>query len=177
VTYPVNDTTAAWAGAGLSPAGANWSRRYSPLLKYEWAPTYEALLRYAGSNGGTAFDGAHMDYINPVTGGAVMSTIGASMQLLRPGEQTQAHREVGNFVYQCAKGAGWSVINGRRFDWKERDIFVVPSWMFHEHGNASDREDACLFSFHDLPVMRALGLYRQEALGENQGHQPILATQ
>jgi len=24
--------------------------------------------------------------------------------------------------------------------------------------------------------MRALGLYRQEALGENQGHQPIVST-
>jgi gentisate 1,2-dioxygenase len=98
------------------------------------------------------------------------------MQLLRPGEHTKAHREVGNFVYQCAKGSGWSVINGQRFDWKERDIFVVPSWMFHEHANASHSEDACLFSFHDLPVMRALGLYRQEALGENQGHQPVLST-
>jgi len=176
VTFPVDDTTAAWAGAGLSPAGASWSKRYSPLLKYEWAPTYEALVRYGAKTDGSPFDGVHMDYVNPVTGGAVMSTIGASMQLLRPGEHTRAHREVGNFVYQCAKGSGWSVINGQRFDWKERDIFVVPSWMFHEHANASHSEDACLFSFHDLPVMRALGLYRQEALGENQGHQPVLST-
>jgi gentisate 1,2-dioxygenase len=176
IAYPVNDTTATWAGAGLSPAGAQWSKRYSPLLKYEWAPTYEALVRYAATTDGSPFDGVHMDYVNPVTGGAVMSTIGASMQLLRPGERTKAHREVGNFVYQCAKGSGWSVINGKRFDWKERDIFVVPSWMFHEHANASDRDDACLFSFHDLPVMRALGLYRQEVFGENHGHQPILST-
>jgi gentisate 1,2-dioxygenase len=115
-----------------------------------------------------------MDYMNPLTGGAVMSTIGASIQMLRPGERTRAHREVGNFVYQCAKGSGHSIINGQRFDWQERDIFVVPSWMFHEHVNGSDSEDACLFSFHDLPVMRALGLYRQEALAENGGHQPIL---
>jgi gentisate 1,2-dioxygenase len=67
------------------------------------------------------------------------------------------------------------VINGKRFDWKERDIFCVPAWMFHEHANASDTDDACLFSFHDLPVMRALGLYREQALAENNGHQPILA--
>jgi gentisate 1,2-dioxygenase len=173
VTYPVDDSTATWAGAGLRPAGQDWSKRYSPLFKYEWEPTYEALQRYASVTDGSPFDGVHMDYMNPLTGGAVMSTIGASIQMLRPGERTRAHREVGNFVYQCAKGSGHSIINGLRFDWQERDIFVVPSWMFHEHCNASDSEDACLFSFHDLPVMRALGLYRQEALAENGGHQPI----
>ena len=116
-----------------------------------------------------------MEYVNPHTGGPVMQTIGAAMQMLRPGEHTRAHRHTGSIVYQCAKGAGYSVINGRRFDWKERDIFVVPSWAYHEHANASDREDACLFSFNDLPSIRALGLYREEALGENDGRQPILS--
>lgn len=175
VSFPVDDSTATWAGAGLRPAGETWTKRYSPLLKYEWAPTYEALQRYARTSAGSPFDGVHMEYVNPATGGPVMPTIGASMQLLRPGERTLAHRQVGNFIYQCAKGEGYSIINGQRFDWCERDIFVVPSWMYHEHANASDREDACLFCFNDLPVMRALGLYREEALGENGGHQPILS--
>jgi gentisate 1,2-dioxygenase len=46
--------------------------------------------------------------------------------------------------------------------------------MWHEHANTSASEDACLFAFHDLPVMRSLGLYREEALGENGGHQPLI---
>ncbi len=175
ISFAVDDSTATWAGAGLRPAGAQWTKRYSPLLKYEWAPTYEALTRYARVTDGSPYDGILMDYVNPDNGGPVMQTIGASMQLLRPGERTKAHRQTGSFVYQCAKGSGWSIINGQRFDWRERDIFVVPAWMYHEHANASDSEDACLFSFHDLPVMRALGLYREEALGENDGHQPILS--
>ncbi|HKR17707.1 cupin domain-containing protein [Rhizorhapis sp.] len=175
VSYPVNDSLAIWAGTGLRPGGAQWTKAYSPLLKYEWAPTYEALKRYARVTDGSPYDGILMDYVNPNTGGPVMQTIGASMQLLRPGEKTKAHRQTGSFIYQCAKGKGWSVINGQRFDWQERDIFVVPAWMYHEHANASDSEDACLFSFHDLPVMRALGLYREEALGENDGHQPVLS--
>lgn len=175
VSYPVNDSLAIWTGTGLRPAGVQWTKAYSPLLKYEWTPTYEALSRYATVTDGSPYDGVLMDYVNPNTGGPVMQTIGASMQLLRPGERTKAHRQTGSFIYQCAKGKGWSVINGQRFDWQERDIFVVPAWMYHEHANASDSEDACLFSFHDLPVMRALGLYREEALGENDGHQPILS--
>src|SRR3546814_1113351 len=95
--------------------------------------SYEALVRYAKASDGSPYDGIIMDYVNPSTGGPVMPTIGASMQLLRPGERTKAHRQTGSFVYQCAKGQGHSIINGQRFDWQERDIFVVPAWMYHEH--------------------------------------------
>lgn len=175
VGYAVDDSTATWGNAALLPAGEHWSKRYSPLLKYEWEPTYEALLRYARASDGSPFDGIHMNYVNPFNGGPPMSTIGASMQLLRPGEHTRAHREVGSFIYQCAKGSGHSIIGGKRFYWKERDIFVVPSWMWHEHVNGSASDDACLFSFHDLPTMRALNLYRSEAFADNGGHQPILS--
>src|SRR5262249_23306110 len=106
------------------------------------------------------------------TGGPVMQTIGAAMQRLAPGERTRAHRHTGSVVYQAAKGAGTSIIEGQRFDWQERDIFVVPSWCWHEHANASEHDDACLFQFNDFPVMRALGFWREEAYGENGGHQP-----
>ena len=154
------------------PSTGEWSKRYSPMLKYEWAPTYDSLSRFAKATDGTPFDGVMMKYVNPVTGGHVMQTIGAAMQMLRPGERTKAHRHTGSFIYQCCKGSGYSIIGGRRFDWSERDIFCVPSWAWHEHHNASATEDACLFSFNDLPVIEGLGLYREEALGDNQGHQP-----
>ena len=174
ITHPVNDAVGIWGGRGLKPTLHDWQKPYSPLLKYEWEPTYEALSAYAKVTDGSPFDGVIMDYINPLTGGPVMATIGASMQMLRPGEQTKAHRHTGSIIYQCAKGEGYSIINGKRFDWRERDIFCVPSWMFHEHVNGSSSDDACLFSFHDLPVMRALNLYREEALAENGGHQVLL---
>ncbi|MBS0560642.1 MAG: cupin domain-containing protein [Proteobacteria bacterium] len=172
VGHPVDDVTKSWGHPGLLPDGADWSKPYSPLLKYEWAPTYEALTRYAAATDGSPFDGVLLNYVNPSNGGPVMATIGAAMQMLRPGERTRAHRHTGSVLYQAAKGSGYSIIGGRRFDWQERDIFCVPSWTWHEHANASDAEDACLFSFNDLPVMRALGLYREEAFGDNGGHQP-----
>jgi gentisate 1,2-dioxygenase len=112
-----------------------------------------------------------MQYSNPLTGGHVMQTMGASIQLLRPSEHTKAHKHTGSFVYQCAKGKGYSIIDGKRFDWKERDIFCVPSWMNHEHVNLSDTEDAVLFSFNDLPVIEKLGLYQEQAYTENNGFQ------
>lgn len=173
VTYPIDDAAHIWGNPGLKPTLHDWQKPYSPLLKYEWEPTYEALQRYSKVTDGSPFDGVMMDYTNPLTGGPVMATIGASMQMLRPGEHTKAHRHTGSIMYQVAKGQGYSIINGKRFDWRERDIFCVPSWMFHEHVNGSSSDDACLFSFHDLPVMRALNLYREEALAENNGHQII----
>ena len=103
-----------------------------------------------------------MQYVNPATGGPVMKTLGANIQLLRGGERTKAHRHTGSVVYTCAKGSGHSIIGGTRYDWSKNDIFVVPSWAMHEHANASEREDAVLFSFSDVPSMVALGLYREE---------------
>ncbi len=176
VTAPIDSSYAAYGGGFLQPTflRENWKKPYSPMLKYPWEPTYEALLNAERHYDGSPYDGIIMEYVNPLTGGPVMPTIGATMQLLRPGQRTQAHRHTGSFVYQVAKGRGYSVIAGKRYDWQEKDIFVVPSWCLHEHANLSETEDACLFSFNDLPVMRALSLYQEEAYTENDGHQPVI---
>jgi gentisate 1,2-dioxygenase len=161
--YPANDVAASYGGRALMPQDETWSKPYSPLFKYRWDATYEQLCAFAKVAEGSPYDGIIMDYVNPATGGPVMPTIGASMQMLRPGEATRTHRHTGSFVYQVAKGSGHSVIGGRRFDWEEKDIFCVPSWVPHRHANASHSEDACLFSFNDRPVMKALGLWREQA--------------
>jgi gentisate 1,2-dioxygenase len=131
------------------------------------------LVKASQASDGSPYDGIIMQYVNPATGGPVMKTLGACIQLLRAGERTRAHRHTGSIVYNVAKGEGFSIIAGRRFDWRKNDIFVVPSWAWHEHANASDREDAVLFSFNDLPSMQALGLYREEGYGENAGRQQV----
>lgn len=171
--YPIDDTSLTYATPGLLPAKEDWSRPYSPLFRYCWEPTYESLCNFAKATDGSPYDGVMMRYVNPVTGGHVMTTMGAAIQMLMPGQSTRAHRHTGSIVYQVAKGAGYSIINGVRFEWEEKDIFCVPSWMWHEHGNASGQEDACLFSFNDLPVIEKLGFYREEALQDNGGHQVV----
>lgn len=175
VNQPTDSSVRLYGAGFVQPAylRRSWTKPYSPLLKFDWAPTYEALSRAALVSDGSPFDGVIMEYVNPITGGPVMQTIGASMQLLRAGEHTKAHQHTGSFVYQVAKGRGFSVIDGRRFDWQERDIFVVPSWSVHEHANLSDRDDACLFSFNDLPAMHALGVHVEKAYGENGGRQEV----
>src|SRR5690606_26600884 len=117
------------------------------------------------------FDGIIMQYSNPLTGGHVMQTMGASIQLLPKGFKGKAHKHTGSFVYQCAKGKGYSIINGKRFDWKERDIFCVLRWAWHEPHSLTETQDAWLFSFNDLPVVQKLRLYQERRLEETNGHQ------
>jgi gentisate 1,2-dioxygenase len=157
-------------GAGqLRPFGEEWRHPYSPLFAYPWEPSYAALCNAARAIEGSPFDGIIMEYSNPLTGGSVMSTMSAHLQLLRPGQHYRAHRLVGSKIYTVAKGRGHSIVAGQRFDWTEGDIFCVPSWAWHEHVNDDDSDDACLFSFNDFPVMRALGFFREQAHPD--GHQ------
>ena len=171
---PINYSPITYGLSGLLLADKVWKESYSPLFKFEWKKVYPALLETAKVNELNPFDGIIMQYSNPLTGGHVMQTMGASMQLLPPNFKGKAHKHTGSFVYQCAKGSGYTIIDGKRFDWKERDIFCVPSWAWHEHHNDSDTEDACLFSFNDLPVIEKLGFYQDKIYEENGGNQTII---
>ena len=173
VDHPPNDSAGAFGGPALLPVNYSWDRPYSPLLRYPFDATYESLHRAAAAGIESPFDGVMLRYTNPHTGGHVMATMGAAMQLLRPGEATRAHRHTGNVVYQVAKGSGHSVVGVRRFDWVERDIFCVPSWTPHAHANASTSDDACLFSFNDFPVLEKLSLWREQALAGAEDHPPL----
>jgi gentisate 1,2-dioxygenase len=119
------------------------------------------------------FDDVAIEFTNPHTGRPVMKTMTAWVQMLRPGIHTKAHRQVNSAVYHVFEGRGATIIAGVRFDWEQGDIFVIPSWAYHEHVNASQTERAILFSVQDTPVLVALGKYREEALATNGGHQQV----
>jgi gentisate 1,2-dioxygenase len=96
--------------------------------------------------------------------------------MLRPGERLRAHRHTGSAVYYVVQGAGETIIDGCRFAWSRGDIITLPSWALHEHANRSPRDPAVLFSIQDRPVLGALGLYREKALTENEGHQSVTSV-
>ncbi len=84
---------------------------------------------------------------------------------LMAGEKTRSHRHTSTAIYHAFRGGGVTEINGEKFEWEQSDCFVVPLWSWHNHRNASDREEAILFSINDRPMMEALNLYREEAVG------------
>jgi gentisate 1,2-dioxygenase len=156
--------------AGLKPAWEPPIAPASPLLNYKWAKT-EAALRRLAQVDASPFDDVALEYVNPTTGGPVLPTLACWIQLIRPGVHTRAHRQTSSSVYHVFEGRGYSVINGRRFDWERGDFFIVPPWAWHEHASADG--EAILFSVHDTPILTPLGLYREEAYPEAGGHQQI----
>ena len=136
-------------------ASVNFSPWHHPMLEMR------AALQRAAADAGDTGDGINLEYTNRATGGPVMPTIACHMQLLRPGERTRACRRVCCTNYHVVEGAGYSMVDGQRLDWEDKDVFTVPTWTFHEHVNSGDRP-AFLFSFSDTPVMKALSLYREE---------------
>ncbi|MCY4448496.1 MAG: cupin domain-containing protein [Chloroflexi bacterium] len=157
VTKPVGFTNAS-IGNGLMRPNLGDVHGGALPLTYRWDEAYGALLGYGEED---PFDGVMMEYANPVTGGHSMPTLALKLQRLAPGSHTDAHRHTSSVVYHVAKGEGYSIIDGKQLEWTKGDTFVLPSWALHEHGTDSS-EDAVLFSMSDLPVIEAMGLYREE---------------
>jgi gentisate 1,2-dioxygenase len=128
---------------------------------YPFSEMRASLQRLGAAGSGDVDGDITLEYANRATGGPVMPTIACTMQLVRPGEKTQACRRVCCTNYHVVEGTGYSIVGGRRLDWEDKDVFTVPTWTFHEHVNSGDRP-AFLFSFSDAPVMKALSLYREE---------------
>ena len=143
-------------GAAEPPAGARPAPR-SPLLHYPWAAT-GAALDARRDDTGDPFDDVLLRFTNPRTGGPVLPTVAATVQLLRAGTRTRPHRHVHSTVYQVFRGEGETVVDGVRFSWRRGDILALPPWTVHEHHAPGG--DAILFAITDEPVLEALGLER-----------------
>jgi gentisate 1,2-dioxygenase len=154
-----------FSAPGMRPANFTWEKKYSPLTKYSWKKMVQALDDMKEPD---PYDDLRLEYFNPHTGGPVMPTIGCYAQKLRPGAHTKKHRHSSAVIYYVFRGSGHSVIEGKRFDWSERDIFVVPGWHWHEHVNWSAGEDAILISYTDEPLLKTLGIHREESTDASQ---------
>jgi gentisate 1,2-dioxygenase len=172
VTAVIDGSLLKYGCGQLRPAWEEPVQKYSPLSTYKWEATERALTNLAKVDA-SPFDDVALEYTNPHTGRPVMDTITAWIQMLRPGIHTKAHRQVNSAVYHVFEGRGATVIGGVQFDWEQGDMFVIPSWAYHEHINGSKSDRAILFSIQDTPVLKALGKYREEALAVNDGHQTV----
>lgn len=175
LTKPTNASVQLHGHVSLTPTWVKERPRSSPLLLYSWEKTWPSLsaLRDAEGDG---HDGIALEYTHPQTGRALLPTMACWIQMLRPGERLKAHRHTGSAVYYVVQGAGETIVDGCRFAWGKGDIIALPSWALHEHANRAARDVAVLFSIQDRPVLEALGLYREEALTENGGHQAVTST-
>jgi 1-hydroxy-2-naphthoate dioxygenase len=146
-------------GGLLRPVWEQTKQAHFPF-RYPWRDVERQLEKMSGLVG-SPFDGVVLRYANPVTGGPTMPTMDCWVQLLRPGQQTEAHRHTSSAVYFVVRGSGTVVVDDVEMDWEEHDSFVVPNWSLHRFVNRSS-EDAVLFSVNDIPALRALDLYYEQ---------------
>ncbi len=126
-------------------------------LRYRWKDVEPELLQRPI----IPQDGRLYEYLN-ASGGPTLPTLACQVQSLPPGFTTRNRRRTSSAVYFVVRGEGVTTVGGQELAWSENDCFAVPNWAWHRHVNRSTSQDAVLFSVHDAPVMRALGLYRDE---------------
>ena len=155
---------------GIAKPGANMAlidhrhgSRTSPVFNYPYAKSRAALAKLAAAGVSDPAHGVRMRYVNPVTGGWAMPTLGTFLQMLPSGFRSLPHRSTDGTVYCCVEGRGTIRIGDEEFEFGPRDVFVAPSWQAR---TLTASTDAVLFGYSDRPVQEALGLLREETLAE-----------
>lgn len=90
----------------------------------------------------------------------VSRVLGGSAARLDAGARSSMVQETASAVYHVVDGSGYSIIDGKRFDWKRGDTFCIPSWNAYEHFADTGSTPAYLYRFDDKPMLRSLGFYR-----------------
>jgi 1-hydroxy-2-naphthoate dioxygenase len=135
-------------------------------VRYPWSEM-EARLRAVASTGdGSPYDGIALEYSNPITGGPTLPTLTCWASWIKPGQKLAPHRRTSSAAYHVVRGHGRATVAGQQLEFGPRDSFCVPNWALHHIENANPREELVLFSVHDIPVLRALGLYREDPAGQ-----------
>ena len=146
----------AFGAAGVAAAMPIVPTPYSPLFRYPWSSTLRSLEALPPSADGSR----RLRYTNPLTGGAVMSTLDCYLLGLEKGRASTAARSNANTACVVAQGEGSSSIGGHTLHWGKNDIFSVPQGQWASHKASSPR--ATLFQITDREILRRLDLLREE---------------
>jgi gentisate 1,2-dioxygenase len=159
VTRPEGDSQARY-GSNLAPLDAVVPfGKTSPVFSYPHARSREALAALARRDDPDSCHGWKVQFINPLTGGHAMPTMGAFLQLLPAGFCSEPYRSTDGTVYSVVEGSGKARIGDSVFEFEPRDTFVAPSW----HPVSFEAKEECvLFSYSDRPAQLALGLWREK---------------
>lgn len=138
------------------PAGAV-ERPY----RYPWKDTLQKLTALS-NKAGSPHEGIALDYVNPVTGGATLSSIGCRVHWLPPGFEGKRYRKSSSQVHFVIEGRGATITDEVELDWSRHDSFVIPNWTWQRMRNASATEPAIVFTMSDAPILEKFGFYREE---------------
>jgi gentisate 1,2-dioxygenase len=129
--------------------------RYSPVFRFPLDAVVAAL-----ASAPLGLDGAkRVRYVNPQTGGPVMSLLDCWMIALEPGAATRPFRTNAHGICAVVRGSGRTTVGANAMNWEARDVFTLPSdaWITHESDEA-----AMLFVVSDRELYRNLAMLTAE---------------
>ena len=147
------------AGVNLLPEGFEHGSQTSPIFNYSYRRTREALDHLSRTQDPDACHGHRMNYINPLNGRSAMPTLTTAMRLIPAGFSTAPYRSTAGTVFAVVEGKGSVQIGDERFDFKDKDLFVVPTWHAHR---IEAQDDCVIFSYSDQVVQEKLDLFREQ---------------
>ena len=151
----------------LDGEGASASRQFF----FRWENTRRAL-DLAKPSGADRHRGVSVKLTDPRTGGPLTATIDFGAMLLPGGARTAPYRHMANSVFLVMEGRGYTDVGGQRLEWRENDVFCVPTWTWHEHVNTDPKTDAVLYAMTDVPLMANMACYRRQ--GRDQEGREVL---
>jgi gentisate 1,2-dioxygenase len=128
---------------------------HSPVFRYPFADAVAAL-----GSAPPAPDGSRrVRYVNPLTGGPVMSMLDCYLVELDAGTVTAPFTTSANALCAIVRGRGTSEVGNETIDWEQRDIFALPHDHTIRHRAA---ESSLLFITTDREIYRRLDLLTEE---------------
>jgi quercetin dioxygenase-like cupin family protein len=80
---------------------------------------------------------------------------------IKPGLRTNKHGHMNEALFFVLKGRGYEIHEGKRYDWKEGDVVIVPPAVVHQHFNADPDNPATVLVVNPKPTYMFLNLLMQ----------------
>ncbi len=151
-------------GSNMVPAeGLAPDRMASPIFSYPYARSREAMEKLAKTTDLDPYHGLKMEFIDPTTGGAAMSSISTFLQRLPKTFKGERYQTTEGCIFTCLEGGGRAVVDTggteTTIEFRPKDVFCVPCW--YPYRLEAD-EDTYLFQGTDKVVQTKLGLWREK---------------
>jgi gentisate 1,2-dioxygenase len=129
----------------------------SSPIAFRWEDSLAALAAAAPPAHGMAEREAEL-------GNPALRTVALHAQRFNAGFRSALCRTTANSIFTVIQGRGRSVVDGETIDWAMGDVIAIPAWRAYRH--EADVE-SFMVRASDEPVMRAIGMLREEKIAES----------
>jgi gentisate 1,2-dioxygenase len=130
-----------------------------PMFYYAWQSVVDALAATEAGEDRMR----RVRYVNPVTGGAVMSMLDCALWEIGAGVSTRPTSSTAHHICAVVEGSGSTQAGDATIPWQPRDVFSLPAGQPVRH-TAGDR--ARIFVVSDSEVLRRLDLLVERVLDD-----------